>query len=66
MEFNDFINKCLGMFEKGYSEKQVRNKIWSYISKKYIDVAKFEALVDMSMELYGEVINRKKTNENKY
>lgn len=55
MENNEFIARQVTMLENGFSKKQIRDNVWEFVAKNYIGVIKLDAMIDMSMEIYGEI-----------
>lgn len=55
METKEFIVKQVTMIENGFGKKQIRDNVWEFVSKNYMGVIKLDAMIDMSMEIYGEI-----------
>ena len=54
----DFINQKVKMLKEGFSESQIRGEVWSYLLKEYCNTMRLEAIIELSMEVYAEILNR--------
>ena len=58
MATEKFIEMQLAMILNQFGLSQIRNEVYKYIFRKYIGNATLDAMFEMCMELYAEIIKR--------
>jgi uncharacterized protein YutE (UPF0331/DUF86 family) len=58
MEDEKFIEMQLSMIKNQFGLAQIRNEVYRYIFRKYIGNITIDAMIEMCMELYAEIIKR--------
>ena len=48
----------MSMIENQFGLAQIRNEVYRYIFRKYIGDVTIDAMIEMCMELYAEIIKR--------
>ena len=58
MGVEEFISIEIEKIKGNFGLSQIRNEVWVYVAEKNFGVLKLDAIIDRSMELYGEIIKR--------
>jgi hypothetical protein len=58
MDANDFIDKQVQMLKNQFGKQQIRNNVWQYVAENGMGIIKLDAMIDRSMEVYGEIMKR--------
>jgi len=58
METEKFIEMQLSMIKNQFGLSQIRNEVYRYIFRKHIGNVTIDAMIEMFMELYAEIIKR--------
>jgi uncharacterized protein YutE (UPF0331/DUF86 family) len=58
MEDEKFIEMQLSMIKNHFGLAQIKNEVYRYIFRKYVGNVTIDAMIEMCMELYAEIIKR--------
>lgn len=61
----DFTTQKVKMINAGFKQSQIRSEVWHYLLNKYCDSMRLDAIIDLSMELYAEILKRVYVNGDK-
>jgi uncharacterized protein YutE (UPF0331/DUF86 family) len=58
METEKFIEMQLAMIKEQFGLSQIRNEVYRYVFRQNIGNVTIDAMIEMCMELYAEIIKR--------
>ncbi len=58
MDVSDFIDKQVEMLKSQFGKQQIRDNVWQYVAGNGMGIIKLDAMIDRSMEVYGEIMKR--------
>jgi hypothetical protein len=56
MKHEKFIETQIGMIKSGFGLSQIRQEVRNYVFREYAGVSTIDAMVEMCMELYAEIV----------
>lgn len=58
MKHEKFIEAQIGMIKSGFELSQIRQEVRNYVFRENAGVATIDAMIEMCMELYAEIVGR--------
>jgi len=58
MNVEKFIIQEIEKIKRDFGLSQIRDEVWVYVAENNFGILKLDAMIDRSMELYGEIIKR--------